>query len=71
MPVLQFHTLCSESDRIEILEITATHWIAAADLAWEHRDPIDRLLVAMAKTTSLPLMTCDQELHKYHRESVW
>ncbi|WP_265446924.1 hypothetical protein [Flexivirga meconopsidis] len=37
----------------------------AGSLAWPHRDPFDRLLVAQAVTESMTLVTVNQAIQAY------
>jgi len=43
----------------EDLAITATHALMAGSMAWPHRDPFDRILVAQALTENLTLVSTD------------
>jgi|SRR5450830_109694 len=58
------HRLAIETDFTE-LSIQAQHTFAIASMAWHHRDPFDRLLIA--QTLSLPayLLTSDSMLAQY------
>ena len=47
------------------LTITAEQVIAVQALPWIHRDPFDRLLVAVSQTEGLPLFTADASLGCY------
>ena len=47
------------------VDITAEHGIAAARLPLLHRDPLDRMLIAQAKSEHLTLVTRDAEIAKY------
>ena len=47
--------------------VRAQHLFAVAALAWHHRDPFDRLLVAQASIDKLTLLTSDKTLVKYGR----
>jgi PIN domain nuclease of toxin-antitoxin system len=44
---------------LEPLPITQDHALAAGSLAWDHRDPFDRLLAAQALTGDLVLVSRD------------
>lgn len=41
------------------LPVTAQHGLVAGSMAWKHRDPFDRLLVAQAFVDNLTLVTTD------------
>lgn len=47
------------------LPITAEQVIAVQALPWIHRDPFDRLLVAVSQTELVPLITADGSLSRY------
>lgn len=47
------------------LPIAANHSYAVARMAWHHRDPFDRLLVAQAQSIPAYLLTTDGELERY------
>jgi len=47
------------------LPITAEQVIAVQALPWIHRDPFDRLLVAVSQTETVPLLTADGSLSRY------
>jgi PIN domain nuclease of toxin-antitoxin system len=44
----------------EELPITSHHALVAGQLAWDHRDPFDRILAAQAITEALPLVSSDR-----------
>jgi len=47
------------------LPIKAEHALGVQQLPWIHRDPFDRLLVAVAKVEGLTLLTTDESLAGY------
>jgi PIN domain nuclease of toxin-antitoxin system len=51
--------------------VSARLAVAATDLAWEHRDPADRLIVATAVELALPLLTRDRTIAAFHRDCRW
>ncbi len=53
------------------LPVTAIHAEAVEQLAWHHRDPFDRLLVAQAATERLALVSADARMADYGAEVVW
>lgn len=44
------------------LAMTGHHAMTAGALAWEHRDPFDRMIVAQAMIESVPVVTADRAL---------
>lgn len=51
--------------RARELPITGRHALTAGTLAWEHRDPFDRMIAAQAMIESLPLVTADAALSAF------
>jgi PIN domain nuclease of toxin-antitoxin system len=44
------------------LSLTTPHALLAGSMAWEHRDPFDRMLVAQALVENLTLVTNDRAI---------
>lgn len=53
------------AERIDVLDITAAHALAAASLPALHADPFDRMLVAQSRLEGLVLVTRDARLARY------
>jgi PIN domain nuclease of toxin-antitoxin system len=49
----------------DLLDVTLTHAVRAAELPSHHRDPFDRMLVAQAQAEGLTLVTGDAALDAY------
>jgi PIN domain nuclease of toxin-antitoxin system len=47
------------------LAVQAPHTFAVASMAWHHRDPFDRLLIAQALSLPAYLLTSDNVLEQY------
>lgn len=56
---------------VEMVPIDAALWLASVDLAWDHRDPVDRLLVALAERRGAPLLTRDRAILDHYDGAVW
>ena len=63
LPATFQERLASES--FESLPLTASQTARVGNLAWVHRDPFDRMLVAQAQADNLVLLTADEELAGY------
>lgn len=55
----------------EDLEVTSHHALLAGSMAWEHRDPFDRLLVAQGIVESAILVTRDRAMSSLPAPRVW
>ena len=58
------HRLAIETGFSE-LTVEAPHTFAVANMAWHHRDPFDRLLIAQALSLPAYLLTSDSVLAQY------
>lgn len=47
------------------LALTGAHMRTAGEMAWDHRDPFDRMLVAQAQLEGLILVTADERIRGY------
>lgn len=56
---------------LTVLPITLDHVERQAILAWHHRDPFDRLLVAQAQVEGAPLVSADAALDPYGINRLW
>jgi PIN domain nuclease of toxin-antitoxin system len=58
-------------DELEILSVDVQAWMDNLDLLWEHRDPADRTIVALATRFDCPLITSDSVIAEYYKKAVW
>ena len=58
------HQLALQTGFVE-LPIASSHSYAVARMAWHHRDPFDRLLIAQAQSLPAYLLTTDGVLEQY------
>ncbi|NGP88329.1 type II toxin-antitoxin system VapC family toxin [Fodinibius halophilus] len=54
-----------------LLPITPDHILTNASLAFHHRDPFDRLIIAQAKREGYALISKDAEFDKYDVNLIW
>lgn len=57
--------------RMQVLQITMEHALAAGMLPGPHRDPFDRMLIAQGQIEQLPIVTSDQEFKNYPIKLIW
>jgi PIN domain nuclease of toxin-antitoxin system len=53
------------------IPITFGHVIAAGALPRLHGDVFDRILIAQARTESVPILSADRQLQRYEVEILW
>ena len=58
-------------EAVEILAVDVQTWLDNLDLLWEHRDPADRTIVALATRFGCPLITSDRVIADYYQETIW
>jgi PIN domain nuclease of toxin-antitoxin system len=56
---------------LEILAVDVQAWLDNLDLPWEHRDPADRTIVALAARLNCPLITSDGIIAGYYPDTIW
>ena len=54
----------TEDSRTELLHLLPRVSVDAARLAWTHRDPADRFIVATARAHDALLVTADERIHE-------
>ena len=59
------------TDRTKILAVDWTTWLESVSLDWEHRDPADRAVVALARIHHCGLITSDAEIRRFYPHSIW
>jgi PIN domain nuclease of toxin-antitoxin system len=71
-PPTQWFLGLSERFHLREVPLDASLACAAAALPLIHRDPFDRVLVALAQTHSLTVLTSDQTISQYHGvKTLW
>jgi PIN domain nuclease of toxin-antitoxin system len=58
-------------DRLEIVPVDENMWLENVALDWEHRDPADRTIVAVARLLACPLVTSDRVIRAFYKDSIW
>lgn len=70
--IAEFARRIEKSGIIELVPVTTATWLRSLELAWDHRDPADRVIVATAILKDVPLLTADTEIHRFGGIScVW
>ena len=56
---------------IEVLPISIEHTLLVSELAFHHKDPFDRLLIAQASKEKMLLLSRDEKFSLYDIETIW
>jgi PIN domain nuclease of toxin-antitoxin system len=68
----EFTRRIDRSAIVELLPVDTATWLRSLGLAWDHRDPADRVIVATAVLRGAPLVTADEEIHRFQGVTcVW
>jgi PIN domain nuclease of toxin-antitoxin system len=60
-----------KSSVVRIVPIDADLWLESVKLEWTHRDPADRIVVALAKINQASIITADREIREFYSDVVW
>jgi len=58
-------------DRLAIIPVDEKMWLENIALDWEHRDPADRTIVAVARLLACPLITSDRIIRAFYKDTIW
>jgi PIN domain nuclease of toxin-antitoxin system len=58
-------------NEIEVLPISVEHLTVIATLAFHHRDPFDRLLIAQAMVEQVSIVSIDAVFDSYSIDRIW
>jgi PIN domain nuclease of toxin-antitoxin system len=60
-----------KSNVIRIVPIDEDIWLESVKLEWEHRDPADRVVVAVAQTNQAAIITADRKIASFYSLVIW
>jgi PIN domain nuclease of toxin-antitoxin system len=58
-------------ENLEILAVDVQAWLDNLGLSWEHRDPADRTIVALATRNNCPLISSDGTIADFFSRTIW
>jgi PIN domain nuclease of toxin-antitoxin system len=56
---------------VEIMPVDAQGWIDSVELLWDHKDPADRVIVALAHRFDCPIISSDRVIADFYGKTVW
>ena len=73
LPIEDWYALAKSHSGIVIEALNPEDAISSTQLPGDfHKDPADRIIVAMARRYDVPLITCDNNILKYpHVKTIW
>jgi PIN domain nuclease of toxin-antitoxin system len=60
-----------QSDVVKIVPVDVEILVKSVNLQWSHRDPVDRIMVALALHNSCSIITKDIEIRQFYADTVW
>lgn len=60
-----------KSDVITIVPVDVDVWLESVNLAWEHRDRADRVVVALASINQASIITADTQIINFYSNVIW
>lgn len=60
-----------KSSVVQIVPIDENIWMESVNLEWGHRDPVDRVVVALARSNQAAIITADKEIANFYSEVIW
>jgi len=61
----------ASSDGYDLIPLTAAACLDASMLDWDHHDPFDRMIAAVARQETLPVISSDQAFDRIGIERHW
>jgi PIN domain nuclease of toxin-antitoxin system len=71
LPIHEYVARLQQLARLEILAVDVQTWLDNLELPWEHRNPADRTIVALAVRFSCPLVSSDREMAGFYPKTIW
>lgn len=73
LPIIEWYKLAQLHSGVIIEPLSPLDCIASTHLPGSfHKDPSDRILVAIARRYNIPLITCDAKIINYpHVQTIW
>jgi PIN domain nuclease of toxin-antitoxin system len=60
-----------KSSVVRIVPIDEDLWSESVKLEWGHRDPVDRIVVALANSNQASIITADREIRDFYSNVIW
>jgi PIN domain nuclease of toxin-antitoxin system len=71
VPLDTYLDALKQSDVVQIMPVNEDVLIKSVNLQWLHRDPVARIMVAMALGRDCSIITKDKEIRDFYSKSIW
>ena len=70
-PLSKYISRVQQSDVVEILAADTDLLVDSVNLEWSHRDPVDRIIVALGNNLGAPIITRDKKIRDFYSNVIW
>lgn len=67
----KYVTTLKKSDVVRIVPVDEDIWLKSVYLDWNHRDPADRVVVALAEIEQAAIITSDRKIMSFSSQVIW
>jgi len=67
----QYVASLKQSSVVRLVPIDEELWLESVKLEWVHRDPVDRVVVALARSNQASIITADREIRNFYSDVIW
>lgn len=71
IPIADYIDRLEKLAGLTIVDVDVQTWLDNVALDWEHRDPADRTIVALAQQMDCPLITSDRVIGDFYPKTIW
>lgn len=69
--VREFARSLEDVERVTLRSVDTDTWITNVELDWQHKDPADRTIVALAQLVGASLVTSDRRILEFYSRAIW
>ena len=71
VPIEEYVEGLQRIGKLEIMPVDTRAWLDSVSLDWDHRDPADRVIVALARQLKSPLISNDRKIGVFFSNTIW
>jgi len=71
VPIEEYVEGLQRIGKLEIMPVDTRAWLDSVSLDWDHRDPADRVIVALARQLKSPLVSNDRKISAFFSNTIW
>ncbi len=71
IPLSKYINRVQQSDVVKIVAVETDLLVESVNLKWSHRDPVDRIMVALASFHDVSIITRDKKIKDFYSNVIW